>query len=130
MTGTPDYIIPTIYRLGYPFTANNSYTDGQPPAGAALENGKYDAYGKCGLDPKVKATLLRHGNYDYMTRSTIWDPSIADHNLPASMYLTSKPSWFGDLPWPPIGPDVPGLVNTIPAQVRFESMGPATHQKP
>jgi hypothetical protein len=28
--------------------------------------------------------------------------------LPASFYLSSKPSWFGSLPWPPIGPDVSG----------------------
>ncbi len=28
--------------------------------------------------------------------------------LPASFYLTSKPSWFGSTPWPAIGPDVTG----------------------
>lgn len=30
----------------------------------------------------------------------------ADTNLPSSFYLSSKPSWFGSLPWPGIGPDV------------------------
>jgi hypothetical protein len=28
--------------------------------------------------------------------------------LPNSFYLSSKPSWFGSVPWPPIGPDVSG----------------------
>jgi hypothetical protein len=28
--------------------------------------------------------------------------------LPASLYLSSKPSWFGTSAWPPIGPDVSG----------------------
>jgi hypothetical protein len=28
--------------------------------------------------------------------------------LPASFYYASKPSWFGSVPWPPIGPDVTG----------------------
>jgi hypothetical protein len=28
--------------------------------------------------------------------------------LPASFAYSSKPSWFGSAPWPPIGPDVTG----------------------
>lgn len=32
----------------------------------------------------------------------------ASHSLPSSFYLSSKPSWFGTLPWPGIGPDITG----------------------
>ncbi len=71
-------------------------------------------------DTKVKATLLRHGNWDSVTDGVIWDPAITNHTLPASLYRSSKPDWWGDLAWPPIGPDVPGMVNKIPAQIRFE----------
>jgi hypothetical protein len=74
-------------------------------------------------DPNVKATLLRHGNWDSVTDGVVWDPAIADHTLPASFYRSSRPDWWGDLAWPPIGPDVPGMAGKIPAQVRFEGRG-------
>jgi hypothetical protein len=32
----------------------------------------------------------------------------ANHNLPDSMYLSGKPSWWGTMPFPAIGPDVTG----------------------
>ncbi len=70
-------------------------------------------------DQRTVDTLLRHGNYDYCSNNVAWDPTILDTNLPPSLYLKVKPDWFGDLPWPPIGPDVEGLTNIIPAQVRF-----------
>ena len=70
-------------------------------------------------DTNVKATLLRHGNFDYVTNSVKWDANISDHQLPASLYLTAKPSWWGNLPWPPIGPDLNPMVGTIPAKERF-----------
>lgn len=67
-------------------------------------------------------TALLHGNYDYASDSVKWDPLISDHNLPASLYLSAKPLWWGAMPWPPIGPDVNPMVNKIPAQVRYESV--------
>ncbi|MFC1526748.1 hypothetical protein ACFL6X_08075, partial [Candidatus Latescibacterota bacterium] len=72
-------------------------------------------------DAQVAATLLRHGNYDYVNDDTVWDPRIASRALPPSLYLEEKPAWFGAVPWPPIGPDVEGLSHRIPAQLRFES---------
>jgi hypothetical protein len=73
-------------------------------------------------DPGVAATLLRHGNYDYVNNATVWDPAIAERTLPPSLYLTARPAWFGAVPFPPIGPDVAGLAGKIPAQLRFEGM--------
>jgi len=37
-------------------------------------------------------------------------PTVGDLGtaLPASLYLSSKPSWFGSIAWPAIGPDVTG----------------------
>jgi hypothetical protein len=64
--------------------------------------------------------MLRHGNWDSVHDDTVWDPGISDQSLPPSYYLTSKPQFFGSLQWPPIGPDVNDLVNTIPAKVRYE----------
>ncbi|NMB76546.1 MAG: hypothetical protein GYA21_15615 [Myxococcales bacterium] len=73
-------------------------------------------------DTRVAQTLLRHGNHDFVTRQTAWDPAIPARALPASLYLPGKPAWFGDVPFPPIGPDVTGLIHKIPAQLRFESL--------
>lgn len=70
-------------------------------------------------DPRVAETLLRHGNFDYVSGKTQWDPKIADHKLPDSLYLAAKPAFFGKLPWPPIGPDRKPMAGTIPARERF-----------
>jgi hypothetical protein len=127
MTGTPDYTQQAvIYRLGYPNMGNNGYSLTNPPGNA--DNG--------GLDPKVKTTLLRWGNYDYQNNAARWEtvelpagvPVPPDHVLPASLYLSSKPSWWCDsIPWPPIGPDVAGLINDIPAKRRFEGRSCGTN---
>ena len=75
----------------------------------------------CGSpDPRAKETLLRHGNFDYVTGTTVWDPGIESRALPNSRYLTSKPSFFGALPWPMIGPDLDPMVGDLPAKMRFE----------
>ena len=73
-------------------------------------------------DTQVYNTVYRHGNFDYTTNSIIWDPSNPDHDLPDSLYLTGKPSWVGNLNWPPFGPDVDFENNKIPAQIRFEQI--------
>lgn len=76
-------------------------------------------------DTNVKATLLRHGNYDCVNDSVLWDINIANHNLPASLYRSTIPDWWGNLPWPAIGPDSSNpkqvLNGKIPAQVRYEA---------
>jgi hypothetical protein len=73
----------------------------------------YDAY--------VDETLVRHGNFDYLTLTEDWDPAIPSHAIPQSLYLASKPSWFGSLAWPGIGPDVSGRYNDNPAKARWEA---------
>jgi len=90
--------IRVIYRLGY--------------------ESPYDTIA-FGNDPAVKSTMLRHGNWDSVNKSAVWDPSISDRNIPSSLYLSSKPNWWGTLPWPAIGPDRSPLAGSIPAQVRY-----------
>jgi hypothetical protein len=74
-------------------------------------------------DADVAGTLIRHGNYDYFHDRTVWDESIVSHALPPSLVFSSKPEFFGDLAWPPIGPDVEGLVTEIPAKARWRAYG-------
>ena len=71
-------------------------------------------------DADVAATLLRHGNYDYHGSNTKWDESIESHAIPDSLFYDSKPSYFGSLAWPAIGPDLGTMVNDIPAKARWD----------
>ena len=72
-------------------------------------------------DARVKATGMFWGNYDTVTAATRWNasevpsgitnfanPVPGNQNLPASFYLSSKPSFFGTTPYPAVGPDVTG----------------------
>jgi hypothetical protein len=75
--------------------------------------------GSRGYDPNTLATLYRHGNYDTVNAAVLWDPTNSDHAIAASLYLSSKPSWWGILPWPAIGPDLNPMVGQIPAVARY-----------
>jgi hypothetical protein len=67
-------------------------------------------------------TVFRQGNWDSVNNAIRWDEDIVnpDHGLPNSYYLTSKPSFFGDCAWPPIGPDLAPMVTDIPAKRRYD----------
>ncbi len=121
-----------IYSLGYP-NMGNGWANGKT---AQLSKGKpwedWDKVragrpypGPSGfqeLDLDVKATTLLKGNYNYKDRGVPESESLGGATLPKSLYLKEKPAWFGDLPWPPFGPDTDFEKNKIPAQVRFEAM--------
>lgn len=100
--------------------------------------------GSGGGDSLVASTLLRWGNYDTATNGTRWDssevpsrlslyanPVPSSQTLPASFYLSAKPSWWGTPwgtpPWPAIGPDVTGGPGPgghsydIPAKLCYEN---------
>ena len=74
------------------------------------------------LDLDVRATTLLKGNYNYKDNGVPESESLGNATLPKSLYLTAKPTWFGDLAWPPFGPDTEFEKNRIPAQVRYEAM--------
>ena len=69
-------------------------------------------------------TAIIHGEYDYVKGTFRWDSTISSHSLPASSYLSSKPSWFGSLVWPAFGPDTNNptiaLVGNIPAKSCYD----------
>ena len=110
-----------VYELGFPNIGNCSYSGTfgptTPPNYSTLPN----ATDSCQqLDYNVKTTILRHGNFDYYTNSTVWDPSIPDHVIPNSLYYSSQPDWWPiGVVWPPIGPDLVPMAGQIPAQIRF-----------
>lgn len=113
-TGDPDK---AVYVLGYTAIKNTN------TAGLAY-------------DTQTRSTLVRWGNYDYFNKANRFLASEipagvtvpTSQTLPASMFLAAKPSWWGTMPWPAIGPDVvcgteelSGHTFKIPAQVCYET---------
>jgi len=44
-------------------------------------------------------------HYDVVNGGIVWNATNSDHAIPASMYLASKPSFWGaNQPWPPYDP--------------------------
>jgi hypothetical protein len=74
------------------------------------------------VDARVAASVLRHGNVDYLTNTVNWDPTITNHTLPNSLYLTQKPAFFGNNPWPWVDPTAGAY--TLPAKARYDAGTP------
>ena len=74
------------------------------------------------FDPKVAATAIRSGNFDFVTGTVDHADGIPEA-LPASLYLSEKPAFFADLPWPWVTPEnASARLQTLPARARFDSM--------
>jgi hypothetical protein len=81
-------------------------------------------------EDRVVDTVHRHGNYDYATRSVRWTGGF-HRKLPDSLYLTGKPAFFGDLPWPWVEPTARTKLHVLPARARYEAgLGHATEAAP
>jgi hypothetical protein len=65
-----------------------------------------------GLASAVHGTL-QHANWDVVTNGVVWN-SADDRTLPASLYLSGKPSWWGSIAWPAVGPDLSPMYPTAP----------------
>ena len=80
-------------------------------------------------DVRVAETALRHGNFDYVTKTVRWDPRVASQRLPPSLYLVQKPSFFDagrGYVWPWVNPDGAAKVHTLPAKARYDAGTPFT----
>jgi Pectate lyase superfamily protein len=87
----------------------------------------WDDWSPYPIDPNVAATTLRHGNYDYVTNSVVWDPNVTDHTLPASLYLKQKPAFFNagkGYTWPWVDPVGTTQVYVLPAKARYDAGTP------
>ncbi len=71
------------------------------------------------LEQKTVDTLIRHGNFDWVTESQKWDDDFSNHKLPASLYTSGKPAFMGDEAWPWVNPAT-GATGELPAKARFD----------
>lgn len=95
---------------------------GGGPAGIAV--GYLSASTSSTSPTSADATMFYHGVYNFTDGSFQWANGVTQ-TLPASFYLSAKPTWWGGIGWPAIGPDVTGgsisdsttrgHVNAIPA---------------
>lgn len=114
-TANFSYSQATIFRLGYPYSGNNSSAGAaNPPTTGQLNY----------IDLSVKSNTLIHGNWDAANNAVTWDANIADHSIPSSYYLPAKPDWFGSLNWPPFESTNGSLMTVmsltnLPAGYRF-----------
>ncbi len=91
----------TVWRIGY-------WSDG------------WESY-----DPQVGATMIRDGNYDYVTSSVHWHhtPGFTGR-LPDSLYLSRKPAFFGSQVWPWVDALGAVKVRILPAKARYDAGNP------
>jgi hypothetical protein len=89
----------------------------------------WDDWAPYPVDPMVASTVVRHGNYDYLTNTVRWDPSVPEHVLPSSLYLGQKPAFFNTgkgYTWPWVDPLGSTQLYELPAKARFEAGTPFT----
>jgi hypothetical protein len=74
-------------------------------------------------DPQTASTVIRDGNYDFLTNSQRWHNTPGGFAMLNSMYLTSKPAFFGGNQWPWIDPST-GTISTLPTKARYDAGTP------
>jgi hypothetical protein len=74
-------------------------------------------------DPMTLSTVIRDGNYDYATSSVHWHNTPGGFTIPDSLYLKSKPAFFGSNPWPWVDP-LAGKTYVLPAKARYDAGTP------
>jgi hypothetical protein len=87
----------------------------------------WDDWSPYTTDPNVATSTLRHGNFDYVTNSVTWDPNIADHTIPNSLYLAQKPAFFNagkGYTWPWVDANGTTKVYELPAKTRYDAGTP------
>ncbi len=117
VSGQPSEQYSTIFRLGYPNVGNPNFTGTYPLTDLVhSDNGPRDLYAD--RNDTTYGTTIIEGNWTPQSGQS-W--RIAPKPIPNSYFLTSKPSWFGSLAWPPVDPAHPVTNDPtiIPAGYRY-----------
>jgi len=98
-----------VYRIGHRANGGNGGGD----------SNKYESPSEPG---STASTLIRHGNFDYVTNRVVWSPAVSGRSLPPSLYLSEKPAFFGTRPWPWVDPLGSVRTSELPAKERFDRL--------
>jgi Right handed beta helix region len=107
-----------------PSMTNNTAVWGSGGVGDIWVLGYDPGRWKMAPDEKTLATVIRGGNFDYLTNQVVWTSSLEAQALPASLYLGAKPGFFGNNPWPWVDPTGTTKLYTLPAKARFDAGTP------
>ena len=101
------------------------YTGSGPGKPAIFEIGDNGAnHNGVGEADVAWTSLWWTGNFDTVSNRVVWNPSIATHTVPPSLYLAAKPAWWpAGSAWPWAGSDLTPMVGTLPAKARSDKMG-------
>jgi hypothetical protein len=79
------------------------------------------------FQPTTYETQLREGNWDWFTQKQRWHgiggrgaTDTSTQPIPNSLYLSLKPAFFGNNPWPWVDPST-GATYVLPAKARFDA---------
>jgi hypothetical protein len=75
-------------------------------------------------EPGALSTVIRDGNYDYLTDSVHWHNTPGGYAIPSSLYLNAKPAFFGSYTWPWVSPTSTPQLETLPAKARYDAGTP------
>ena len=75
-------------------------------------------------EPGALSTVIRDGNYDYLTNSVHWHNTPGGYAIPNSLYLSAKPAFFGNDTWPWVNPTGGQQLYTLPAKARYDAGTP------
>jgi hypothetical protein len=102
----------------YQCTANGSCMGAEAIFRVGANVGSYTGFD----DGTALARLFVNGNFDPVNNGIVWDPTMPRRNMPPSLYLTSKPAFFGSQQWPFADPQGSPMVGVLPAKARFDAM--------
>jgi hypothetical protein len=78
------------------------------------------------MEPSAMSTVIRDGNYDYLTNSVHWHNTPAGFAIPNSLYLSSAPAEFSGSTWPWVNPLGATQLYSLPAKARYDAGTPFT----
>ena len=84
--------------------------------------------GRAGILTDEEVAMLIEGleglTRDVEAGTVVWDPTNTNQALPDSLYLSSKPAFFGTNRWPWVDPVGTTKLYTLPAKARWDSGNP------
>jgi Pectate lyase superfamily protein len=118
----------TAHSMACNSTGNNctgGVADWNPGSGDIWELGVDQERWTQVPESQTLATVIRDGNWDFLTGTQHWYNTPGGFTMPNSLYLTSAPAFFGSNPWPWTNPAT-GAIYTLPAKTRYDAGTPNT----